>query len=65
MKQAANEDLDKALYTWFVQKRCQGFPVSGVMIMEKALIMNRQLDGSEKFKASHGWLANFCARHGI
>ena len=24
-----------------------------------------QLDGSENFKASHGWLVNLCARHGI
>ena len=47
MKQAAKEDLDKALYIWFVQKRCQEFPLSGIMIMERVLIMNRQLDGSE------------------
>ena len=30
MKQAASEDLNKAVYTWFLQKRCQGFPVSGI-----------------------------------
>ena len=32
MKQAANEDLDKEVYTWFIQKHCQGFPVSGIVI---------------------------------
>ena len=63
MKQATN--LYKAVYTWLIQKRCQRFPLSGVMITEKALIMNRQLDDSENFKVSHGWLVNFCARHGI
>ena len=40
MKPATNDDLEKAVYTWFVQKRCQGFPVSGVMITEKALVFN-------------------------
>ena len=65
MKQAANEDLDKTVYTWFVQKPCQGFSASGVMITGKALMLNRQLGGSKNLQASHGWLVNFCARHGI
>ena len=34
------EDLDKAVYTWFVQKCCQEFPVSGIMIVEKMLIIS-------------------------
>ena len=35
------------------------------MITEKALAFNSALGGSSTFKASHGWLAKFCARHGI
>ena len=27
MKPATNDDLEKAVYTWFVQKRCQSFLV--------------------------------------
>ncbi|XP_054720160.1 jerky protein homolog-like [Uloborus diversus] len=65
MKLADHTDLDATLYKWFVQKRCEGIPLSGPMIQEKALILNSKLGGSDDFKASSGWLEKFKIRHGI
>ncbi|XP_044597355.1 tigger transposable element-derived protein 5-like [Cotesia glomerata] len=52
----SNEALDEAVYLWFCQCRSNGVPVSGPMIKQKALDLNKQLGGDESFKASEGWL---------
>ena len=36
-KRAENEDLDKAVYTWFQNTRANNVPVSGVVLRKKAL----------------------------
>ncbi|XP_067136655.1 jerky protein homolog-like [Centruroides vittatus] len=65
MRMAENQDLDTAVYTWFIQVRSQGQPISGPMICEKALEMNKKLGGNADFKATNGWLKRFKSRHGI
>lgn len=65
MKAAANEALDESLYLWFIQKRCEGIPLSGPILAEKAIFFNEKLNGDPNFKASNGWLDNFKTRHGI
>lgn len=65
MKKAANEDLDTALYLWFIQKRAEGIPLSGPIIAEKAIFFNSKMNGDASFKASSGWLDRFKNRHGI
>ena len=59
--------LDEALYIWFAQKRSQGVPISGpILITSKALELNQRLNPSDQaFKASSGWLSRFKSRHGI
>lgn len=37
LTQAAHEDLEKALYTWFLDVRAKKMPVSGNMLQQKAL----------------------------
>ena len=37
-------NLDQALYTWFVQMRQQGVPVSGPVLREKALRYAKEMD---------------------
>lgn len=59
MKLAANEDLDSALYQWFVQNRTSGVPISGPLICAKAIELNAKLGGDLEFKASIGWLDKF------
>lgn len=65
MKFGEDKQLDQAVYLWFKQKRMEGVPVSGGMIREKALTLNRRLHGETTFKASEGWKWRFCKRHGI
>ena len=63
MELASDTKLDDALYLWFAQKRSQGVPISGPILMAKAL--EKVNPGDDKFKASSGWLKNFQSRHGI
>lgn len=65
MKSAKYEQLDNAMYQWFIQARSQGIPLSGSIIMAKAVVMNNKLNGDSNFKASVGWLDKFKFRHGI
>ena len=43
MKRAENEDLDKAVYTWFHNTRANNVPVSGVVLKEKVLQFAKSL----------------------
>ena len=65
MKTAVNPGLDKALYLWFSQKRCQGLSIFGPLLCEKALDFNEKLGGIDSFVASKRWLTNFKNRHAI
>lgn len=65
MKLAENQELESAMYAWFIHMRSQGQPINGPIICEKALIMNKLLNGDDAFKATTGWLQRFKSRHGI
>ena len=47
---------EKALWTWFNQKRSLGEPVTGPLLVHKALLFNKKFNGPSDFKASNGWL---------
>ena len=62
LKVAHDEQLDKALYAWFIQQRTSGTPISGPLPQEKAKDFYSQLhtdpaDGI--FIAPTGWLEKF------
>lgn len=59
------EEVDNALWLWFSQERRRGTPISGPILKEKALILNKKLKGDECFTASEGWLSRWKKRHGI
>ncbi|XP_068735338.1 jerky protein homolog-like [Montipora capricornis] len=71
LKLANDERLDQALYTWFIQQRSTGTPISGRLLQEKAKHFSLQLHENgespdhESFKASTGWFNKFKNRHGI
>ncbi|KAG8245417.1 hypothetical protein J6590_108198 [Homalodisca vitripennis] len=65
MKRPQDEKLEEAMYLWFIQRRTKGEPISGPLLCEKAIQINKKLGGSADFKASTGWLKNFKSRHGI
>ena len=64
-KMASDSLLVDALFLWFAQKRSQGIPISGPILMGKALELNERMNKDQQFKGSTGWLKNFQARHGI
>ncbi|KAG5873643.1 hypothetical protein JTB14_036189 [Gonioctena quinquepunctata] len=51
--------------TWFIQAQSQRIPLSGPIIMTKAIEMIEKLDADPNFKASMGCLVKFKFRHGI
>lgn len=65
MKSATLDDLDKSLFMWFSQKRAEGIPISGPILVAKAKFFNDALGLSTEFNASSGWLHRFKSRHGI
>lgn len=65
IKRARNQDLERAMEMWFVQKLSLNEPISSSLVCETALKMNEKLGGPKDFKASTGWLQKFKFRHGI
>ena len=68
LKLADDEQLDKALYAWFIQQRSIGTLISGPLLQEKAKHFSMQLNtetADHEFKASTGWLEKFKTWHGI
>ncbi|GBP88449.1 UPF0430 protein CG31712 [Eumeta japonica] len=51
MKKPKNELLEDASYCWFLQKRSAGQPISGPLLCEKALQLNKKLGANESFVA--------------
>lgn len=51
-KSSADKELDTAVITWYQQTRDRGYPISGPIIKAKALIFNKTLNNSSRFKVS-------------
>ena len=49
------DQIDKAVFHWFVGKRSQKVPIDGIILKEKALEFAKTL-GIKEFKASDCWL---------
>ena len=58
------QDVDDAVYEWYVLARERFVPVTGPMLQEEALMIANGL-GNNSFKASNGWLQRFKDRHNI
>lgn len=65
LRRPANEDLEKRLYVWFLERRALGDVITDSLIKKKALELNKEFEGSSDFKASLGWLSRFKERHDI
>lgn len=65
VKKCKYESVEKPLAQWFSQARAQNLPVSGPILCEKAKEIGLQVQVSESFSASDGWLRNFRKRNGI
>ncbi|XP_051467355.1 tigger transposable element-derived protein 5 [Apus apus] len=66
MRLANEEEIDRAVYAWFLTLRQHGVPLSGPLIQAQAEAFARQIYGPGcTFKASHGWFWRWQKRHGI
>jgi hypothetical protein len=65
MRRVGNGKVHDAVYKWFLQKRSQGQPISGPVVLERALVYSDTLGGDPQFQESKDWLRNFKARQGI
>lgn len=58
--------MENALHCWFLQQRNKNYPVSGLMIKEKAKILHSKIkENRSEFNASDGWLQRFKTRYGV
>ena len=64
LKSSNYDDLDQAVYMWFVKTRDEGTPVNGPVLKEKAIQYAKELY-IENFKASNGWFERWKSRHEI
>lgn len=66
LKSSEFSAMEKSLYHWFIRMRNRNWPVSGLMLKEKAKELHSQLKESEaRFNASDGWLQRFKKRYGV
>ena len=59
-----DEDVEKALYTWFVDARSRDAPITSAVVEEKATHFATLLN-KQDFKVTNGWLCRWKARNGI
>ncbi|KAH6929235.1 hypothetical protein HPB50_025202 [Hyalomma asiaticum] len=64
LKKSTYADVDKAVFTWFLDTRARNVPISGAILQQKAKDFASIL-GHDDFKASNGWLQGFKSRHGV
>lgn len=65
LKKPKHNNVDEALWLWFVEEQKKGITVTGSMLKEKALIFEANMSNKSNFTASNGWLARWKKRHGI
>lgn len=65
LKLSSYPKMEKDLYKYFLNLRDRNIPVSGLMLQEKAKVLQRAIDENSSFNASNGWLNRFKKRYGI
>jgi hypothetical protein len=58
-------DVDRVLFEWFRQRRSEGVPVSGLLLIQQAKKFHNDLKINKACDYSQGWLHRFKLRRGI
>jgi len=58
-------NLDDALFIWVVEAQQKSLPISGPILRQKTLNLNRELGRSSNFKASEAWLHKWKCRKNV
>ena len=59
-----DDDVDAALFTWFIDARARDAPITSAVLEEKAAHFASVLDKPD-FKVTNGWPCRWKTRHGI
>ena len=59
------DNLECALYTWFIQARQKGLCLTDDLLKQKAKQFGPHFEIPNNFQYSNGWISNFKKRHGI
>lgn len=65
MKRGSTPGLEQLLKRWHTRRKARGEAVTGPLLCEQALAINKRIGGPADFRASRGWLSRFKWRHGI
>lgn len=65
MKRSKFPEVERTLYSWFLQQRNLKNPVSNGILQLKAKEINAEMGLNNNFLCSDGWLSRFKKRHGI
>jgi hypothetical protein len=58
-------DVNTVLFEWFRQRRSEGVPVSGLLLIQQAKKVHNDLKINKTCNYSQGWLHHFKLCHGI
>ncbi|XP_069704146.1 tigger transposable element-derived protein 6-like isoform X2 [Periplaneta americana] len=64
LRKTGNEDINKAVWQWFLEAKSNNFSITGRVLQAQAKLAAERL-GRPDFKASNGWLESFRSRHAI
>lgn len=64
LRRATYDDVDKAMFTWFLEMLATQVPLTGAILQRQALNFANML-GCDDFRGSSGWLEKFKMRHAI
>ncbi|CAD1468870.1 unnamed protein product [Heterotrigona itama] len=59
MRTSTSADLDKELYSWFLQRRLVGDRITDYILIEKARALQEERGGPSNFTPCKGWLWRF------
>ncbi|CAF1177590.1 unnamed protein product [Rotaria magnacalcarata] len=65
LKNDSSQEINENVYEWFVAQRAKNISIGGPVLQEYARKVGEELDPSNNFKASNGWLARFRTRYNI
>ena len=65
LRRSTYKELESRLYTWFVERRKLGDPISDSILRQKAVQLIKELAAQSTFRATLGWLRKFKRRYDI
>ena len=65
LRRSTYKELESRLYTWFVERRKLGDPISDSILRQKAVQLIKELAAQSTFRATVGWLRKFKRRYDI